>query len=189
MLEQQLNVSELINRFEDSKAFRFNVTAKKVLPPNPGKFKSFPKDINPRLIQVLSQSGITQLYSHQRQSYDTLSSGENIVVVTPTASGKTLCYNLPVLQSILTKQSTRALYLFPTKALSQDQMHEVHSLIEGLESLEPDNPDLEIKTFTYDGDTPQSARKAIRSQGHIVITNPDMLHTGILPLKGPSGSV
>lgn len=181
MLEQQLNVSELIHRFEDSKAFRFNVTAKKVLPRKAGEFDSFPTDVDPRLIRVLEKSGITRLYSHQRQSYDALNSGKNIVVVTPTASGKTLCYNLPVLQSILTNQSTRALYLFPTKALSQDQMHEVHSLIEGLESIEPDNPDLEIKTFTYDGDTPQAARKAIRSQGQIVITNPDMLHTGILP--------
>ena len=96
-----------------------------------------------------------------------------MVLVTPTASGKTLCYNLPVLQQILEAPETRALYLFPTKALAQDQMHEVHGLIDELRT--------DIKTFTYDGDTPDDARQAIRKQGHIVVTNPDMLHAGILP--------
>ena len=99
--------------------------------------------------------------------------GRDVVLVTPTASGKTLCYNLPVLQRILEEPETRALYLFPTKALAQDQMHEVHGLIGELKA--------DIKTFTYDGDTPDDARQAIRKQGHIVVTNPDMLHAGILP--------
>ncbi|MCX7635826.1 MAG: DEAD/DEAH box helicase, partial [Syntrophales bacterium] len=99
--------------------------------------------------------------------------GRNICLVTPTASGKTLCYNLPVLQRILEEPETRALYLFPTKALAQDQMHEIHSLIGDLQA--------DIRTFTYDGDTPDDARQAIRRQGHVVVTNPDMLHAGILP--------
>ena len=94
-------------------------------------------------------------------------------MVTATASGKTLCYNVPVLQSILDDDASRSLYLFPTKALSQDQYSELHGLIETL--------GLDIKTFTYDGDTPSSARRAVRLAGHIVISNPDMLHTGILP--------
>jgi DEAD/DEAH box helicase domain-containing protein len=95
------------------------------------------------------------------------------VVVTPTASGKTLCYNLPVLQTLLDDPEARALYLFPTKALAQDQMQELHGLITALEA--------DIRTFTYDGDTPGDARRKIREAGHVVVTNPDMLHTGILP--------
>ena len=94
-------------------------------------------------------------------------------MVTPTASGKTLCYNLPVLNAVLENPDTRALYLFPTKALAQDQLAELHDLATRLEDR--------FGVFTYDGDTPQDARKAIRERGHIVLTNPDMLHTGILP--------
>jgi len=99
--------------------------------------------------------------------------GRSFVVPTPTASGKTLCYNLPVLDTMLREPQARALYLFPTKALSQDQMHEVHDLVTATGA--------DIKTFTFDGDTPETARRAIRSSGHIVVTNPDMLHQGILP--------
>jgi len=180
-MEKILTIPEILNRFEDSKSFRYNVTAKKDYPRKKSQYADFPSDVDSRLTSVLKRRGIERLYSHQRESYDALSDGENVVVVTPTASGKTLCYNLPVMQTILENPSARALYLFPTKALSQDQMYELHEMINALEDEEPDNPDLEIKTFTYDGDTPQSARKAIRSQGHVVITNPDMLHTGILP--------
>ena len=93
--------------------------------------------------------------------------------MTPTASGKTLCYNLPVLDRILKDPDTRALYLFPTKALAQDQLAELYASIEALGA--------DIGTFTYDGDTPQDARKAIRARAHVVVTNPDMLHKGILP--------
>jgi len=118
------------------------------------------------------------------------------VIVTPTASGKTLCYNLPVINAILRNEDTRALYLFPTKALAQDQLAELHDLNRRLESEvevaaeekhRPEGRPLQKKeaktfgVFTYDGDTPSDARKAIREKGHIVLTNPDMLHTGILP--------
>ena len=99
--------------------------------------------------------------------------GRDVVVVTPTASGKTMCYNLPVLHAILQNQDARALYLFPTKALSADQVSELYELIELM--------GVDIKTYTYDGDTPGAARRAIRQAGHIVVTNPDMLHSGILP--------
>ena len=95
------------------------------------------------------------------------------MVVTPTASGKTLCYNLPVLNAVLENPDTRALYLFPTKALAQDQLAELHDLATRLDDC--------FGVFTYDGDTPSDARKAIRERGHVVLTNPDMLHTGILP--------
>ena len=99
--------------------------------------------------------------------------GKNMVVITPTASGKTLCYNLSVLNQIVEEPATRALYLFPTKALAQDQLAELYDLSDRL--------DQGIKVFTYDGDTPADARKAIRAQSHIILSNPDMLHTGILP--------
>ncbi len=95
------------------------------------------------------------------------------MVVTPTASGKTLCYNLPVVNAILENSDTRAMYLFPTKALAQDQLAEIHDLNQRLDNR--------FGVFTYDGDTPSDARKAIRERSHIVLTNPDMLHTGILP--------
>ena len=125
------------------------------------------------MVEVLRAQGIDRLYSHQGRAVDLVSRGKNVVVVTPTASGKSLCYNLPVLNSILIDPDLRALYLFPTKALSQDQVAELLDLIEALGA--------DIKTYTFDGDTPASARRAIRTAGQIVVTNPDMLHTGILP--------
>ena len=103
--------------------------------------------------------------------------GRHTVVVTPTASGKTLCYNAPILHSILQDRSCRALYLFPTKALAQDQLAELQALSEGLAATAGD----EIGVFTYDGDTPQDARRVIRTRAHLVLSNPDMVHSGILP--------
>jgi len=121
--------------------------------------------------------GITQLYSHQSEAVRHVLQKQNVVIVTPTASGKTLCYNLPVLNSVIDNPEARALYLFPTKALSQDQVAELHDLVDRLSP----KINFDIKSYTFDGDTPASARKAIRSSGHIVVTNPDMLHQGILP--------
>ena len=103
-----------------------------------------------------------------------------MVITTPTASGKTLCYNAPVLSAIMVDPAARALYLFPTKALAQDQLAELHALADAL--AEPGGPDeTGIGVFTYDGDTPQDARRAIRSRARVVLSNPDMLHAGILP--------
>ena len=124
-------------------------------------------------MEVLKARGFTSLYTHQAQSFTLAGEGKNLVVVTPTASGKTLCYNLPILSDLLANPEARALYLFPTKALSQDQLVELNRWTEQLGD--------EVRTFTYDGDTPQDARKAIRARGNLVITNPDMLHAGILP--------
>lgn len=150
-----------------------SITTIKYLPAQAGIFEDYPQHVHPALVEALRKKGFTSLFSHQRQSWEKVSQGKNVVVVTPTASGKTLCYNLPVLDRILKEPSTRAIYLFPTKALSQDQMAELDEIIELMGK--------DIRIFTYDGDTPQDARKAIRAQGHIIITNPDMLHTGILP--------
>lgn len=143
------------------------------LPARDGQYAPFPDDLDPRISSSLKVRGISQLYSHQKECWELIRLGRHVVVVTPTASGKTLCYNMPVLQSILEEPGSRALYLFPTKALSQDQVAELHDLVEVMK--EP------VKVYTFDGDTPQSARKAIRKQGNVVVTNPDMLHQGILP--------
>ncbi|MDR3331495.1 MAG: DEAD/DEAH box helicase [Synergistaceae bacterium] len=130
-------------------------------------------EIDPGLIASMRRRGIERLYTHQARAISLASSGRNCVIVTPTASGKTLCYNIPVLEGIIRDSSARAIYLFPTKALAQDQLSELHELIEDMK--------LDVRTFTYDGDTPADARMKVRNAGHIVITNPDMLHTGILP--------
>jgi len=150
-----------------------NVRALKEMPSSEGRFTPFPDWVYPRIQSVLKKRGIFQLYSHQTEAVELIHNHRDVILVTPTASGKTLCYNLPVINRILDEPETRALYIFPTKALAQDQMHEVHSLITDLRT--------DIKTYTYDGDTPDDARQAIRKQGHVVVTNPDMLHTGILP--------
>ena len=149
------------------------LTALRRFPAQPAEYADFPADLDPRLLGVLQARGLQRLYTHQREAFDAAAAGRDTVVVTPTASGKTLCYNLPVLDRVLKDGDTRALYLFPTKALAQDQLAELYAVIEGIGA--------DIGTFTYDGDTPQDARKAIRSRAHIVVTNPDMLHKGILP--------
>lgn len=166
-------LDRILDVFRDTGRLGKNVVHWEVLPPRPAEYGPWPEGLSRELIDLLKQRGINHLYSHQSDAIRRSLAGEHVVVVTPTASGKTLCYNLPVLQRICNNPEARALYLFPTKALSQDQMLEVHGLSEKLGR--------DIKVFTFDGDTPQSARKAIRNSGHIVVTNPDMLHTGILP--------
>ncbi|HEY8489674.1 MAG TPA: DEAD/DEAH box helicase [Dehalococcoidia bacterium] len=150
-----------------------NFTVWRRLPPRPARYAPFPDAVAPRLREALARRGIHRLYTHQAAAVDAAMHGRNVVVVTPTASGKTLCYNLPVLQTVLSHPEARALYLFPTKALAQDQVDELHGVITDLGA--------DVKTYTYDGDTPADARRAVRQAGHVVITNPDMLHTGILP--------
>ena len=169
----QLMLSEWLARVESNPRFMENVTAVRHTEAQDAVFAPYPDWVDPRLRSVLASRGFNSLYSHQAKAVDLVRQGRDVVLVTPTASGKTLCYNLPVLQKILEHGENRALYLFPTKALAQDQMHEIHGLITELKS--------DIRTFTYDGDTPDDARQAIRKQGHVVITNPDMLHAGILP--------
>jgi DEAD/DEAH box helicase domain-containing protein len=168
-----LTLSEWLARAENDRRFRENTTSITHIPASQGSFAQYPTWVDPRIQKVLIGRGITQLYSHQARAIELVHQGRDVVLVTPTASGKTLCYNIPVLQKIIEEPETRAIYLFPTKALANDQMTEVHRLIGELKA--------DIKTFTYDGDTPDDARQAIRKQGHVVVTNPDMLHAGILP--------
>jgi len=138
-----------------------------------GDYREMPQEVNPLLRRALEERGISRLYSHQAEAFSSITRNENVVVVTPTASGKTLCYNLPVLNALEADPGARAMYLFPTKALAEDQLHELQTAIDKMGS--------ELRAFTYDGDTPQDARKAIRQRANIVLTNPDMLHSGILP--------
>ncbi len=163
-----------------------HVTAIRRLAPQAAIYAPFPDSLDPRVRQAYASRGIDELYSHQAEAVEHVLHGRNVVVVTPTASGKTLCYNVPVLDAILKDPASRALYLFPTKALAQDQLAELHQMaevIQGLASAEPEaeRRDVQIGVFTYDGDTPQDARRAIRGKAHVVLSNPDMVHAGILP--------
>jgi DEAD/DEAH box helicase domain-containing protein len=168
-----MNLQQLLDQWKNDPRFMEAISEWKVIPARPPVYADFPDFLDRLLVETLKKKGINSLYSHQAEAVSAILSGRDAVIVTPTASGKTLCYNLPVLNSILQDESSRALYLFPTKALSQDQLSELHELVTLI--------DRDIKTFTYDGDTATSARKVIRTAGHIVITNPDMLHSGILP--------
>jgi len=153
------------------------VTAVRRLPARSAEYGPFPDGVEPVLREVLRGRGIEQPYTHQAAAIAHALAGRNVVITTPTASGKTLCYNAPVLSAILRDASTRALYLFPTKALAQDQLAELHELSDQLSR----QTEQSIGVFTYDGDTPQDARRAIRGRAHVVLSNPDMIHSGILP--------
>ncbi|TMD43826.1 MAG: DEAD/DEAH box helicase [Chloroflexi bacterium] len=168
-----MSIEMALDRLLVQDEFRRQLTLDHTLPARQARYAAFPEALDYRLGQALAARGITRLYTHQAEATRLALAGKDVVVVTPTASGKTVCYNLPVLQALLKDREARALYLFPTKALAQDQLAELHGLVGELK--------VDLKTYTYDGDTPVSARQAIRQAGHIVVTNPDMLHTGVLP--------
>lgn len=166
----KLDGGALAERLRDKYAGR--VTGAFVLPARAAEFASFPEDLPPALLDALRGRGIGQLYAHQREAWEATRRGEHVLIATPTASGKSLCYTLPVLAAAIQEQG-RALYLFPTKALAQDQVAEL---------LEINRlGDLGVRASTFDGDTPGDARQAVRMHGDIVVSNPDMLHTAILP--------
>lgn len=168
-----MNLEQMLERIRSSQDMMKNITAWVEVPAKEAVYADFPDFLDERIVKALERRGVRKLYSHQASAIQAVHDGDSIVVVTPTASGKTMCYNIPVMDAILKDESSRALFIFPTKALSQDQTAELHELIT--------EAGVDVKTYTYDGDTPQSARKAIRQAGHIVVTNPDMLHSGILP--------
>src|SRR6266852_4585962 len=195
------------------------LTAVRHYPAREAQWAEFPEWVHADLRAAYGEKGIKKLYTHQAEAAEAVHAGKNVVIVTPTASGKTLCYNLPVIDAILKDEDARALYLFPTKALAQDQLAELYDLNQRLDWMVAGGSEREEQSdrskdrplqeagvtqegraearrllkaedaaassrfgvFTYDGDTPSDARKAIREKGHIVLTNPDMLHTGILP--------
>ena len=142
-------------------------------PARAAEYTDIPESVHPKLREGLVRRNMPKLYSHQAESFELVKAGKNVVIVTPTASGKTLCYNLPVLDLLLRDPEARAIYLYPTKALAEDQLHEFQTAVEEMGS--------DLRAFTYDGDTPQDARRAIRERAAVVMTNPDMLHSGILP--------
>ena len=179
----------VLARIISSPEFAPNIVFEKHLPATEGNCVPFPPDLAPPVADALKGRGICQIYTHQAEVWENVKKGRHTVVVTPTASGKTLCYNLPVLDTLIRDESARALYLFPTKALSQDQQSELNELV-GSEYLTKQASDpgtsgackrVPIKVATYDGDTPDSLRVSARDTGRIIISNPDMLHAGILP--------
>ena len=172
-LHQPLSALEALERFLSEPGVSEAVAARRVLPAQEATFAPLPDWLDPRLVQALERRGIDALYSHQREALDALHAGRDIAIVTPTASGKSLCYNLPVLQEICEDQAARALYLFPTKALSQDQLAEFRELAELAE--------MDLSAAVYDGDTPAPIRAVVREAGQVVVTNPDMLSTAVLP--------
>lgn len=166
-------MQEIMNQLKLTDDYKENIVHWQTMEAKEAKTVDFPTAIHPSLKSALQGRGIQTLYTHQREAYESVMDNKSIVAVTPTASGKTLCYNLPVLETIIRNPNARALYMFPTKALAQDQKSEINELIQ--------EAGLSINSYTYDGDTPASIRQKVRKAGHIVITNPDMLHSAILP--------
>ncbi|MFZ2362522.1 MAG: DEAD/DEAH box helicase [Anaerolineae bacterium] len=184
-----MSIETVLQSLRDDPALMRNVTAWQQAPARPARTTSLPADLDARLAAALRSRGIDALYSHQAAAWQAAQAGQNLVVATATASGKTLCYNLPVAQALLADPAARALYLFPTKALAHDQLAELNALqlsivncqLSTLAPARSAGVDNYLKAATYDGDTPQRERGRIRREARSVLTNPDMLHTGMLP--------
>lgn len=172
-MKRKLPIAELLNEWKQDPVMKERIVHWHTVNESPANLADFPNDLHPSIIKALHTRGISQLYSHQREAYDTARKNQSFTAITPTASGKSYCYHLPVLQSILEDPASRALYLFPTKALAQDQKSDLNLLIEQM--------DQDILSYTFDGDTAPGLRTKVRKAGQIVLTNPDMLHSGILP--------
>jgi DEAD/DEAH box helicase domain-containing protein len=173
ILDRPTSVDDTIGALLGDPAIARLLTAHRVLEPQPPRYAPWPAGLDPRLVEALRGRGFEALYTHQAAAVEAVRAGRNVCVVTPTASGKTLCYNLPVVDAVARDEAARALYLFPTKALAADQLVELRALAEAA--------DIPLKTHTYDGDTPTAIRSVVRSAGQVAITNPDMLHSAILP--------
>ena len=172
-------LDQLLLDLRGDTSFMANVMAWRTLPAQPARTLPMPPALHSALHQALTARGILQLYTHQSRAVDAALAGENLAVVTPTASGKTLCYNLPILNCLLRDTNARALYLFPTKALGHDQLEELEGWRSALRGQGIRGETL--NAAAYDGDTPSNARTRIRKEARLIVTNPDMLHMGILP--------
>jgi DEAD/DEAH box helicase domain-containing protein len=168
-----VGVDAVVNQWLSDQTVVECFAAERTLAPSTAKFAALPTNLDERLVRGLRRRGIEQLYSHQRDAVSAALSGRHVITATPTASGKSHCLHLPVLDALAKDATASAIYLYPTKALSRDQEHDLHGLIRDAE--------LAIPALVYDGDTPGDARRAARSQGRLVLTNPDMLHASILP--------
>ena len=166
-------VQEILDCLLADPAIASCLVADRILDARPAATSPLPAWLDPRLRQGLARLGVSELYSHQAEAVAALRSGGDVMIVTPTASGKSLCYDLPVLQAVAEDPAARALYLFPTKALSQDQAAGLRGLAEA--------SGMELAAAVYDGDTPAPIRSSVRAAGQVVVTNPDMLHAAILP--------
>jgi len=166
-------VRSVVDEWRASGAVRRCFTAERALPAAEPEFAPIPERLHPSLHRALQNRGIAQLYTHQVAAVDAALSGQHVVVATPTASGKSLCFHLPVLNALIGDEEATSLFIYPTKALSRDQEHNLRELIGQAE--------LRTGAMVYDGDTPADARKAARERCRVVLTNPDMLHAGILP--------
>lgn len=171
-----MGIAEVLAELRRDTGFMSNVTAWETLPARPGCMADIPAGLHPALTKALHSRGIQKLYSHQDEAIERALQGENVAVVTPTASGKTLCYTLPVLNALLNDPSSTALYLFPTKALAHDQLAEIDEWIAATGGG--------LQVAAYDGDTPSAQRSSIRGSARLIFTNPDMLHAAILPFHG-----
>ncbi|MBU0906197.1 MAG: DEAD/DEAH box helicase [Firmicutes bacterium] len=172
-MRTNLSIAELLKEWKSDAVMKERIVHWHTVPEKPASLADFPADLHESIVSALKKRGITKLYSHQRDAYELARANQSFTAITPTASGKSYCYHLPVLQSIIENPASRALYLFPTKALAQDQKSDLHELIEQM--------DQSILSYTFDGDTAPAIRTKVRKAGHIVLTNPDMLHSGILP--------
>jgi DEAD/DEAH box helicase domain-containing protein len=155
-----------------SNQFLPNIVSRQLINERPPTSIPLPNSLHPEIIECLRTRDISTLYSHQSEAYSLVGLGKNVVISTGTSSGKSLCYILPVLQGLLSNPESRALFLFPTKALANDQLNQINTLIPSSKKIHPS---------VYDGDTPNHLRPGIRSHSKLVISNPDMLHLGILP--------
>ncbi|MGB9595489.1 MAG: DEAD/DEAH box helicase [Candidatus Poribacteria bacterium] len=169
-----MRVRDFIREIKNSRDYNGQIVHIQDIPKREAIYGRLEKPLKPEIRSALKSQGIEDLYSHQVSAISAIRQGKNIVIVTSTASGKTLCYNIPVLEAILEDKKTRALYLYPTKALAQDQLKK-------LIKFKEINPEFNFETGTYDGDTPTNTRKKLRDNGRIILTNPDMLHASILP--------
>src|SRR5450759_1900608 len=163
----------VLERLLEEPSLARSVVHHEIRPAREAILAEWPAWLDPRIRAGLAKRGIDRPYTHQAEAIEGVHAGQDIVVVTPTASGKSLCYTVPVLQALAEDPSARALFLFPTKALGQDQVAEFTGLVR--------DAGLEVSSACYDGDTPAPIRSAIRKAGQVVVTNPDMLHSAILP--------
>ncbi len=176
------SVRDIVRTLSEEPRWQQRIVHWRRQPARPGRTEAWPEALDPRLVDVLQRRGMREPYSHQAQAIEHALAGRDVLVATPTASGKTVCYTAPVLQALLESGGrARALFLYPTKALSQDQTAGLSALVEALCEHHPDSGARDWHAFTYDGDTPPSVRRTLRDRGHMVLTNPYMLHQGILP--------
>jgi DEAD/DEAH box helicase domain-containing protein len=175
-LDKTAHISSFIDSIQSSEGYKGQIVHINRIPSKDAVYADPETPISPAVRAALSATGVSSLYSHQAKAIDLISAGKNTAIVTSTASGKTVCYNVPVLESLLSDPKATALFMFPTKALAQDQLRVLSHFC----SSDPALLDL-VRAGTYDGDTPRETRRKLRSEANVILTNPDMLHQGILP--------